>query len=80
MGLVGSFNHPGGNLTGIALFSNVVGSKRVEFLRQIVPNAKMIGFLVQPDNPNADREIKQTQEAASSIRVQLDVLKARRGH
>ena len=75
MGLVGSFNHPGGNLTGIALFSNVVGSKRVEFLRQIVPNAKMIGFLVQPDNPNADREIKQTQEAASSIRVQLDVLK-----
>jgi putative tryptophan/tyrosine transport system substrate-binding protein len=77
MGLVGSFNHPGGNLTGIALFSNVIGSKRVEFLRQVAPNAKTIGFLVQPDNPNTDGEINQTQAAASSLGVQLDVVKAR---
>lgn len=77
MGLVGSLNHPGGNLTGVALFSNVIGSKRVEFLRQIVPNAKTIAFLVQPDNPNADREINQARDAAGSLGVQLDVLRAR---
>jgi ABC-type uncharacterized transport system substrate-binding protein len=77
MGLVGSFNHPAGNLTGIALFSNAVGSKRVEFLRQIVPKAKTIALLVQPDNPTADREIHQAQDAASSLGVQLDVLRAR---
>jgi len=77
MGLVGSLNHPGENLTGVALFSNVIGPKRVEFLRQIVPSAKTIAFLVQPDNPNADPEINQTQNAASSLGVQLDVLRAR---
>jgi putative ABC transport system substrate-binding protein len=77
MGLVDSLNRPGGNLTGVALFSNVIGPKRVEILHNLVPGAKTIGFLVQPDNPNAEREIKLARDAASSLGLHLDVLSAR---
>jgi putative ABC transport system substrate-binding protein len=78
MGLVDSLNRPGGNLTGVALFSNVIGPKRVEFLRDLVPNAKTIALLVVPDNPNAEPEIRQARDAARALGIQLVVLQARK--
>ncbi len=77
MKLVGSLNRPGGNLTGVALFSNVIGSKRIEFLHELVPNARAFGFLVQPDNPNAQHEIEQIREAARSLGIKLAILEVK---
>ena len=44
-GLIPSLNRPGGNLTGVAAFSIDLGGKRLDLLRQMVPQAKMVGFL-----------------------------------
>jgi putative ABC transport system substrate-binding protein len=77
MGLVSSLSRPGANLTGVALFSNVIGSKRLELLLDLMPHAKTIGLLVNPDNPNTGPEIKQAQDAASSRGIVLEVLNAR---
>jgi putative tryptophan/tyrosine transport system substrate-binding protein len=74
--LVASFNHPGGNLTGFSMLNNVLGAKRFELLREIVPNAAVFALLVNSSNPNAEPQIKDAQQAASTKGVQLAVLKA----
>jgi ABC-type uncharacterized transport system substrate-binding protein len=51
-GLVSSLNRPDGNVTGISFLGNETGSKRLELLREKVPSAISIGFLVNPINPN----------------------------
>ena len=50
-GLVASLNRPGGNVTGASFFAGVLGTKRLELLRQLVPKATTIGVLVQPNTP-----------------------------
>jgi putative ABC transport system substrate-binding protein len=57
-GLVASLNRPGGNVTGVSFFSAVLGSKRLELLRQLVPRATIIAMLVNPSAPGADAERK----------------------
>jgi putative ABC transport system substrate-binding protein len=52
LGFVKSFNRPGGNLTGINLQNAELESKRVELLRELVPNAATIAILINPDNRN----------------------------
>jgi putative tryptophan/tyrosine transport system substrate-binding protein len=51
-GLVASLNRPTENLTGVTFFSAALGTKRVELLRELVPKAKTIALLVNPDNPH----------------------------
>jgi putative ABC transport system substrate-binding protein len=75
-GLVTSFNHPGGNLTGVSTLNNVLGAKRLELLRELVPSAALVALLINPSNPNADPQIKDAQEAAATKGVQFTVLKA----
>ena len=50
---VASMNRPGGNLTGVTMLGGALGSKRVEILREIVPDAKAIAVLINPQNPNS---------------------------
>ncbi len=64
--LVASFSRPGGNLTGASVFLNDLGPKRLELLLELAPNATVIGFLVNLDNPNADYQLKGIREAASA--------------
>lgn len=73
-GLVASLARPGGNLTGFSLYG--LAAKRVEILSELVPQAKAIGFLVNPNRPNTDDEIRDAQEAARAKGVQLHVVKA----
>ena len=77
LGLVTSFNHPGGNLTGIAYLNAEVAPKRLELLHQLVPEAKSIALLVNPANPlMAEDEAKRLETAARSLSLHLTRVKA----
>ena len=73
-GLVTSLNRPGGNLTGAVNFSSVLGAKRLELLRQLVPEAKIVAMLVGPTSTNTEAERRDVQAAARAIGQQLIVL------
>src|SRR6266576_1552558 len=73
-GLVASLNRPGGNLTGVTIFGMMAADKRMELLRQLMPKAGMIGYLMNPNNPN--REFDNVQTAARSLGQQILVLNA----
>ena len=75
--LVASLNRPGGNLTGVTIFGMMAAGKRMELLRQLMPKAGMIGYLLNPNNPN--REFDNVQTAARSVGQQIFVLNANDG-
>jgi putative ABC transport system substrate-binding protein len=75
-GLVYSFARPGGNLTGVAWLVIEMMPKRLELLAELVPQAKVIALLVNPNSANAERVIRNGQEAATAKDVQLHILKA----
>ena len=76
VGLVASLARPGGNVTGFTNISTELMPKLVELLTEIVPQAKVVALLVNPDNANAEGVIKNTQEAARTKGIQAPVLKA----
>jgi len=75
-GLVASFARPGGNLTGAARLSSELEPKRLQLLHELIPAAKTIALLVNPDNPGAESLAKAMQTAAGAIGLSLSVLKA----
>ena len=70
-GLVASLNRPGGNLTGVSVFNNRLGSKRLGLLHEMVPTASPIAILVNPTNPDAEDEVRDIQEAARGLGVRV---------
>jgi putative ABC transport system substrate-binding protein len=76
-GLVASLNRPGGNATGINLFSSVLSAKRVQFLGEIAPQARRIALLMNPSNLTAEAEQQQAQEGARAIGREAFVLNIR---
>jgi len=76
LGLVASLSRPGGNATGVTFNSTELGSKRLEMLRELVPRATLIAFLVNPRNPNAESSIADTQASAKILGVKLLVVNA----
>jgi putative ABC transport system substrate-binding protein len=81
LGLVGSLNRPGGNLTGVTTLSLEVGAKRVELLHELVPTATNMAFLVNPTTPTyAEAATKDTQAAAHALGLQLHILHASTEH
>ncbi len=75
-GLVASLAHPGGNLTGFSFLTAELTPKLLELLSELVPQARVIALLVNPDNPSAEPMIRYVQEAARTKGVQLAILKA----
>jgi putative tryptophan/tyrosine transport system substrate-binding protein len=75
-GLVASLARPGGNLTGINLFSGELTAKRLELLREIVPNAARIAALVNPINPTAEMTLRDMEPAARAMGLQIEVANA----
>jgi putative tryptophan/tyrosine transport system substrate-binding protein len=73
-GLVASFNRPGGNVTGVHFFAGVLGSKRLELLRQLVPKTTSIAVIVNPNTTETEAERSDVQAAAQAIGQQLIVL------
>ena len=77
IGLVTSLNRPGGNLTGISSLLSEQMAKRVGLLQELVPNAPLIGVLVNPTYSGFDLQLQQLQEAAGTLRQELHVEKPR---
>jgi putative tryptophan/tyrosine transport system substrate-binding protein len=76
LGLVGSLNKPGGNVTGIVIAVGDTASKRLGLLHQLVPNATAIAMLVNPNFPMSSYEARYVQASARSIGLQIRVLSA----
>jgi putative ABC transport system substrate-binding protein len=76
LGLVASLNRPGGNITGVAFLVNKLVPKRLELLRELVPGATTLGMLVDPNNPNAEADVKDARAAAAAFGRTLFVVKA----
>ena len=76
LGLVSSLNRPGGNVTGVTFFINALGAKRLELLRELVPSASLIGFLVNPRNPTTESQSRDVQTAAHKLGVDILVRNA----
>ena len=76
LGLVANLSRPAGNLTGFSLLGAELMPKRLELLFELVPQAKVIALLVNPNNAASERIVQNAQEAARAKGVQLLVLKA----
>jgi putative ABC transport system substrate-binding protein len=71
IGLVASLAHPGGNITGLSDFNAGVVTKRLEFVKDVVPSASHIAVLLNPANPTNPLQWELTQAAAPALRVTL---------
>ena len=74
LGLVNRLDQPGGNITGVTQLNIEVSQKRLELLHELVPKATIIGYLVNPGDPNV--ETADVEQAARKFGLELHVLKA----
>ena len=73
-GLVPSLNRPGGNVTGVTNFNGNLGPKRLELLRELLPEARRVGLLVNQNNPATERaDVEQLSAAAPRLGLELTV-------
>jgi len=74
LGLAASLSRPGGNLTGINLFTSELVAKRLEVLRDLLPQAKRMGVLANPSDAGAtDAQLKDIDAAARAMALQIKV-------
>ena len=76
LGLVASMNRPGANATGVSVMTTTLEAKRLELLREVVPRAGVIAFLVNPGNPDAEAQLQDVQVAARSVGQKIIVFHA----
>jgi putative tryptophan/tyrosine transport system substrate-binding protein len=76
IGLVASINRPGGNVTGIHQLTAGLEAKRFGLLHELVPGATTIAVLVNPNYSDAEAQIREVQDAARTLGLQLHILKA----
>jgi putative tryptophan/tyrosine transport system substrate-binding protein len=75
-GLISSLSHPGGNVTGLTNLSPTMEPKRIGLLRDLAPQAKVFGVLVNPNFPSLEDQLRDIEEAASSFGFTVDVFRA----
>ena len=76
VGLVGSLNRPGGNVTGTAGFTTELDAKRLELLREALPRVSKVGTLINPNRPHVDSQLADLQVVAQRAGIELTVLRA----
>ncbi len=77
LGLVAALNRPGGNVTGVTFIATQLGPKRLELLGELIPEAAIVAFLANPNNPSSGIEQSIVQEAARAQARKIHVLHAR---
>jgi putative ABC transport system substrate-binding protein len=75
-GLVASLARPGGNLTGVAILNVELAQKRVELISELVPQARVIGYLINPNNSAIEPNIASARKAAGVRGLRFEILKA----
>jgi putative ABC transport system substrate-binding protein len=75
-GLVASLNRPGGNVTGVSLIGSALEAKRLALLHELAPKAALIGVLVNPTYPDAERQRGELQEAADTLKQRIAIATA----
>ena len=76
LGLVGSLNRPGGNVTGVTQLSSEVAPKQLELAHTLVPKATIVALLVNPKDPRTESAIRELKAVAITLGLQLNVLRA----
>jgi putative ABC transport system substrate-binding protein len=76
IGLVASYNRPGGNVTGVASLIEVLGAKRLGLLREVVPAGTLIAVLLNPAEPAFETQLSDVQDAARALGQKIEVLRA----
>jgi putative tryptophan/tyrosine transport system substrate-binding protein len=74
LGLVASFNRPGGNATGVYVFGTGLNPKRLELLREVLPQPGLIAFLVGPENQATPEHLRQVETSAQAVGQPILVL------
>jgi putative ABC transport system substrate-binding protein len=76
LGLVSSLRKPGGNSTGVSFFSSTLLEKRMELVRQLLPRAKLVAIIVNPNNPVTSSDLSNLESTANSVGLQVVILNA----
>jgi putative ABC transport system substrate-binding protein len=76
LGLVASYNRPGGNATGMSILSPALEAKRLGLLHELMPKAATLGVLINPNFPPAADQLSDVQTAARALGSQIHVLRA----
>jgi putative ABC transport system substrate-binding protein len=74
LGLVGSLNQPGGNVTGYTVLRHDLSAKRLEMLHELLPGTASVGFLEDPRNPTAELETRELLAASRALGVKIQML------
>ena len=74
--LIASLNRPGGNATGVSVLASELEPKRLGLLRELMPQAATLGLLLNPNFPAAAIQLRDTEEAARTVGLELHVLRA----
>ena len=75
-GVVTSFSHPEGNVTGVSLIGSALEAKRLELMQQLVAGASLTGVLVNQRYPDADLQVREAQEAADAMKRRIEIVRA----
>jgi putative ABC transport system substrate-binding protein len=75
LGIVASLNRPGGNTTGVYVFTSRLGAKRLSLIRALLPKPGLIAFVVNPNNLSTAIQVEEMQQAARTIGQPLVVLR-----
>jgi putative ABC transport system substrate-binding protein len=76
-GLVESLARPGGNITGLSIGAPGLYGKRLELLKETIPGLSRVGLLLNPANPSADGNLRETRAAGEGLGVQVQSLEVR---
>ena len=76
LGLVASFNRPGGNATGVSVFTTELGPKRLGLVRELLPQPGTIAFVVNPNSATTPFQVTEMQAAAQAVGQPLLVFNA----
>ncbi len=80
LGLVASLNRPGGNITGMSLLASDLWAKAVELLRELVPTASVVAYLVNPSSPSVATYLEGATKAAKALGIEIRPLNASTEH